>query len=61
MIKIVYTLPDEESIESATRTQTNVTKVTENDGTVEMLQQIVENLYNQNLDLTISIKAKLPK
>ena len=61
MIKITYQLPNEESFESNTRCQVSSTKVVEEDANLEMLADIAKMLYDQNFDLDISIKVKVPK
>lgn len=61
MIKITYQLPNEESFESNTRRQVSSTKVVEEDANLEMLADIAKMLYDQNFDLDISIKVKVPK
>ena len=61
MIKITYQLPKEESFESNTRRQVSSTKVVEEDANLEMLADIAKMLYDQNYDLDISIKVKVPK
>ena len=52
---------NEESFESNTRRQVSSTKVVEEDANLEMLADIAKMLYDQNYDLDISIKVKVPK
>lgn len=61
MIKLTYQLPDEESFESNTRRQVSTTKVVEEDATLEMLGDIAKMLHDQNYDLNVSIRVKVPK
>ena len=57
MIKLTYQMPDEESFESNTRRQVSTTKV----ATIEMLGDIAKMLHDQNYDLNVSIRVKVPK
>ena len=54
-------MPDEESFESNTRRQVSTTKVVEEDATIEMLGDIAKMLHDQNYDLNVSIRVKVPK
>lgn len=61
MIKMNYLMPNEEAVETATRYHVSTTKVIEEDATVEMVKDTVKMLHDQNYDLEVTIKVKVPK
>lgn len=61
MIKMKYQMPTEESLETQTRVQLRTVSVVEEDCTEEMLLETVKMLHDQNYDLDINIKVKVPK
>ena len=61
MIKLKYQMPSEESIESASRVQVMTTTIIEEDCSIETLAATAQMLHDQNYDLDISIKVKVPK
>lgn len=61
MIKMKYQMPSEESVETMTRVQTITTTIIEEDCTIETLAETAKMLHDQNYDLDISIKVKVPK
>lgn len=61
MIKMKYQMPSEESVETMTRVQSITTTIIEEDCTIEMLAETAKMLHDQNYDLDISIKVKVPK
>lgn len=61
MIKMKYQMPAEEAIESTTRRQLMTTIVEEEDCTIEMLAETAKMLHDQNYDLDVTIRVKVPK
>lgn len=61
MIKLKYQMPSEESIESASRVQVVTTTIIEEDCSIETLAATAQMLHDQNYDLDINIKVKVPK
>lgn len=61
MIKMKYQLPNEEAIESNTRVQIVTTTIVEEDCTLEMLADTAKMLHDQNYDLEVTIRVKIPK
>ena len=61
MIKLKYQMPSEESIESASRVQVMTTTNIEEDCSIETLVATAQMLHDQNYDLDINIKVKVPK
>ena len=61
MIKLKYQMPSEESIESASRVQVMTTTIIEEDCSIETLAATAQMFHDQNYDLDINIKVKVPK
>lgn len=61
MIKLKYQMPSEESIESESRVQVMTTTIIEEDCSIETLAATAQMLHDQNYDLDINIKVKVPK
>lgn len=61
MIKMTYQMPNEEAVESHTRYRVTTDRIVEEDCTIEMLAETAKMLHDQNYDLEINIKVKVPK
>lgn len=61
MIKLKYQMPSEESVGDDDKVKVMTTTIIDEDCSIESLAATAQMLHDQNYDLDISIKVKVPK